>query len=82
MGGTLKRRGKEAVMIEMNCPHCGHLLRIPDQYAGQKGGCKHCKGLFQVPMAGGPSGVPYGIKIRLPAIPGGRSPSAASPTGP
>lgn len=38
-------------MIEMDCPHCGHHLRIPDKYAGRKGGCVHCKGRFQLPEA-------------------------------
>lgn len=37
--------------IEMLCPHCGHQLRIPDRFAGQKGGCIHCKGRFTVPDA-------------------------------
>ncbi len=37
--------------IEMLCPHCGHQLRIPDRFAGQKGGCVHCKGRFTVPDA-------------------------------
>lgn len=36
-------------MIEMNCPHCDHTLRIPDKYAGRRGGCKHCRGTFRVP---------------------------------
>ena len=36
-------------IIEMLCPHCGHQLRIPAAYAGQKAGCIHCKGRFQVP---------------------------------
>ncbi len=35
--------------IEMLCPNCGHQLRIDARYAGQKGGCVHCKGRFQVP---------------------------------
>lgn len=34
--------------IEMLCPHCGHQLRIAARYRGQKGGCVHCKGRFQV----------------------------------
>ena len=38
-------------IIEMLCPHCGHQLRIPEAYAGQKAGCIHCKGRFQVPDA-------------------------------
>ena len=38
-------------IIEMLCPHCGHQLRIPEVYAGQRAGCIHCKGRFQVPDA-------------------------------
>ena len=41
--------GRRSAMIEMKCPHCGHQLRIADKYAGRKGGCKHCRGSFQVP---------------------------------
>ncbi len=37
--------------IETLCPHCGHQLRIPARFAGQKAGCIHCKGRFQVPDA-------------------------------
>ena len=37
--------------IDMLCPHCGHQLRIPQRFAGQKAGCIHCKGRFQVPDA-------------------------------
>ncbi len=36
-------------MIEFNCPNCGHTLRVPDPYAGKKGGCKHCGARFLVP---------------------------------
>ncbi len=36
-------------MIEMNCPHCGHLLRVRSKYAGKQGQCKHCQGLVDVP---------------------------------
>ena len=36
-------------MIEMDCPHCNHPLRIGDQYAGQNGKCKHCNGKIAVP---------------------------------
>ena len=42
-------------MIEMKCPHCGHELRIADEYAGKRGGCKHCKGVFTVSMPGPPA---------------------------
>lgn len=36
-------------MIEVNCPNCGDLLHIPEQYAGQHGTCKHCGGALTVP---------------------------------
>jgi len=36
-------------MVEMNCPHCGHLLRIDDRYRGQTGQCRNCKGTITVP---------------------------------
>jgi DNA-directed RNA polymerase subunit M/transcription elongation factor TFIIS len=29
-------------MIEMDCPHCKMLLRIPEQYKGESGKCNHC----------------------------------------
>lgn len=41
-------------MIELKCPHCGHQLRIKDKYAGKRGGCKHCRGTFVVPMEASP----------------------------
>jgi len=28
--------------IRLSCPHCNHLLSIPDQYAGAQGKCKFC----------------------------------------
>jgi hypothetical protein len=37
---------KDATMLTTNCTHCGELLEIPEQYLGQRGTCKHCKGLF------------------------------------
>ncbi len=36
-------------MIEMNCPHCGHHLRVRSKYAGKQGQCKHCEGIVDVP---------------------------------
>lgn len=36
-------------MIEMECPHCGHQLRIRSKYAGKQGQCKHCQGFVDVP---------------------------------
>lgn len=55
-------------MIEVSCPHCGHALRIPDEYAGARGGCSHCGGRFQVPVpAGPPFEQAYGASAR-PAV--------------
>lgn len=61
-------------MIEMNCPHCDHLLRIDDKYAGQKGGCKHCGGHFRVPKMRVPT-PPSMKRSKYPA----QAPSAAPP---
>ena len=37
-------------MIQLNCPHCGKMLRIDDRYAGKSGACKQCKSVIQVPI--------------------------------
>lgn len=39
-------------MIEVYCQHCGHHLKILDQYAGQTGTCKNCGKKILVPAAG------------------------------
>lgn len=36
-------------MIELNCPACGKLLRIDDQYRGTTGACKGCGAPIHVP---------------------------------
>jgi len=36
-------------MIEINCPHCGHQLRIDEQFSGKTGTCKSCKKRITVP---------------------------------
>lgn len=36
-------------MITVTCPSCKHVLRIPDQYAGQLGRCKTCGQSITVP---------------------------------
>ncbi len=38
-------------MIEMTCPHCQAVLRIPDTKAGKKGKCPSCQNIIQVPQA-------------------------------
>jgi hypothetical protein len=45
---------EERPMIEVNCPHCGFMLRIKPKYAGLKGKCIQCKGRLQVPGPGEP----------------------------
>lgn len=39
-------------MIELYCQHCGHPLKIPDQYAGRTGTCKNCGKKILVPVEG------------------------------
>lgn len=36
-------------MIDVTCPHCNADLKIPDQYAGQKGKCNKCGNEIVVP---------------------------------
>lgn len=36
-------------MIEYVCPSCSRLLRIPDEYAGNRGKCSHCGQRIVVP---------------------------------
>lgn len=38
-------------MLELPCPACGQVLRIPEQYAGQTGRCRHCGSPIVVPSA-------------------------------
>ena len=46
-------------MIKYTCPECGHILQIPDEYAGQHGKCKFCEQPFVVPGSpSSPSPVP------------------------
>lgn len=40
--------------IEIYCQHCGHHLKIADQYAGQTGACKNCGKQIVVPAAASP----------------------------
>ncbi len=37
-------------MIELECPGCGHALRIANKYAGLKGKCRYCQTRFNVPL--------------------------------
>lgn len=41
-------------MIELNCPHCGHQMRMEKKHAGRRGACKYCHGRFQIPTGEGP----------------------------
>jgi len=61
-------------MIELNCPHCGHQLRIDDKYAGQNGKCKACGKGITVP--GGDGGFEPNTEppdINIPDIESGTS---------
>lgn len=39
-------------MIDYSCPHCGKELRIPPEYAGQRGKCNSCNNEIEVPRLG------------------------------
>ncbi len=36
-------------MITHTCPHCGHQLRVPEEYAGRTGKCKNCQKTVTIP---------------------------------
>ena len=35
-------------MINMTCPHCKQLLKIPETYQGERGICNHCRKTIHV----------------------------------
>lgn len=35
--------------IEFHCNHCAHLIKAPDEAAGQQGKCPHCHGVNYIP---------------------------------
>lgn len=40
--------------IEVSCAHCGHSIRVKDEFAGKRGKCPNCQGIIAVPQV--PSG--------------------------
>jgi len=38
-------------MLDVICTHCGKILKIPEEYLGQKGRCNHCQGEITVTVA-------------------------------
>jgi len=69
-------------LIDMNCPHCGHALKIPVQYAGQKGVCKYCHKEITVPAGDAPAAAP---SVGIPGVPPPAAPAwapAQPPPGP
>jgi hypothetical protein len=60
-------------MLEVDCPHCGRTLRIPEHCAGKTGFCNHCNGQFVAPAMAEvnwspPTAVPQPTKRELPPI--------------
>jgi hypothetical protein len=47
MSGSLTEKGR--TMIHYDCPHCGHTLAIPEEFAGKKGRCNKCSAEIAVP---------------------------------
>src|ERR1700726_171114 len=37
------------MIIVFNCQSCGAILRMKEQYGGQRGRCPHCQGAITVP---------------------------------
>jgi len=42
-------------VIDVECPHCKRVLKIPEKYAGVEGACKHCGGRIVIPGQQPPS---------------------------
>jgi prepilin-type processing-associated H-X9-DG protein len=53
-------------MIDYACPHCGLMLQIPDEYAGQPGTCRRCGNTITPP---GTPGAPVYAGAQGPAAP-------------
>lgn len=47
--------GERALMIEMRCPECDHLLRAGDRFAGKNVGCRYCGTVFAAPTPNAPN---------------------------
>jgi hypothetical protein len=46
-----ERRNQEEGAVELRCPHCNKVSRIPIAYAGRRGRCPKCKEEVRVPDA-------------------------------
>ena len=69
--------------LELPCPGCGRLLRVPDEAAGRQVKCPKCETVFTVPSVGPlpPSGQPGSSGFSAPgspAVPSGPPPGASS----
>lgn len=68
-GGPPGARGRDDMPIEVQCPHCGHVLAAPDAAAGRQGSCPNCKAPVQVPNVSAPAPVahdPLAIEANSP----------------
>jgi hypothetical protein len=64
--------------IQIRCEHCGQVLYIPDQYAGQVGRCHACGGEVSAPARSAADASPdAGGEPRSGAAPDARGPSDA-----
>jgi len=62
------------MIIVFNCPGCGAILRMKEQYGGQRGRCPHCSGAITVPAVASDDGMDL-----LPLDGNGSSPAPTPP---
>src|SRR5664279_1223954 len=65
--------GATTMIIVFNCPHCAAILRMKDQYGGQRGRCPQCQGEITVPAIETDAGMDL-----MPLEPVAPAPAAAS----
>lgn len=49
IGRVNKKEGN--AVLDVTCEHCGKILRISEEYLGQRGRCNHCHGVISVTVA-------------------------------
>jgi len=69
------------MIIVFNCPHCAAILRMKEQYGGQRGRCPQCQGAITVPAIETDAGMDLMPLDPAAAVPGptDMTPPAAAP---
>jgi hypothetical protein len=74
---TTAFHGAIPMIIVFNCPHCEAILRMKEQYGGQRGRCPQCQGAITVPAIETDAGMDL-----MPLEPTAPTPATAEPAPP